>query len=108
MLHAFIAVPRGDIRLGSTGIALPGYQVRVVDESMNPVPPGTVGRLAVRGPIGCRYLNDPDRQKAYVVDGWNLTGDAFHADMLATPMSLPTDAEILAMAESQGLVGLPF
>jgi 2-aminobenzoate-CoA ligase len=47
---------------------------------MNPVPPGTVGRLAVRGPIGCRYLNDPDRQKAYVVDGWNLTGDAFHAD----------------------------
>jgi 2-aminobenzoate-CoA ligase len=47
---------------------------------MKPVPPGTVGRLAVRGPIGCRYLNDPDWQKAYVVDGWNLTGDAFHAD----------------------------
>lgn len=80
MLHAFIGVPRGDIRPGSTGIALPGYQVRVVDKSINPVPPGTVGRLAVRGPIGCRYLNDPDRQKAYVVDGWNLTGDAFHAD----------------------------
>jgi 2-aminobenzoate-CoA ligase len=80
MLHAFIGVPRQDIRPGSTGIALPGYQVRVVDESMNPVPPGTVGRLAVRGPIGCRYLNDTDRQKAYVVDGWNLTGDAFHAD----------------------------
>jgi 2-aminobenzoate-CoA ligase len=80
MLHAFIGVPRGDIRAGSTGIALPGYQVMVVDESMNPVPPGTVGSLAVRGPIGCRYLNDPDRQRAYVVNGWNLTGDAFHAD----------------------------
>jgi 2-aminobenzoate-CoA ligase len=80
MLHAFIGVPREDIRPGSTGVALSGYRVTVVDESMNPVPPGTVGRLAVRGPIGCRYLNDPDRQKAYVVNGWNLTGDAFHAD----------------------------
>jgi 2-aminobenzoate-CoA ligase len=80
MLHAFIGVPRDDIRPGSTGTALPGYQVMVVDPSMSPVPPGTVGRLAVRGPIGCRYLNDPDRQKAYVVNGWNLTGDAFHAD----------------------------
>jgi 2-aminobenzoate-CoA ligase len=80
MLHAFIGVPRDDIRPGATGIALPGYQVRVVDESMNSVPPGIVGRLAVRGPIGCKYLNDPDRQRAYVVDGWNLTGDAFHAD----------------------------
>lgn len=80
MLHAFIGVPRDDIRPGSTGTALPGYQVMVVDPAMNPVPPGTVGRLAVRGPIGCRYLNDPDRQKAYVVSGWNLTGDAFHAD----------------------------
>ena len=80
MLHAFIGVPRNDIRPGSTGIALPGYQVKVVDEAMNPLPPGAVGWMAVRGPIGCRYLNDPDRQKAYVVNGWNLTGDAFHAD----------------------------
>ena len=80
MLHAFIGVPRDDIRPGSTGTALPGYQVMVVDASTNPVPLGTIGRLAVRGPIGCRYLNDPDRQKAYVVNGWNLTGDAFHAD----------------------------
>jgi 2-aminobenzoate-CoA ligase len=79
MLHAFMGVPREDIRPGSTGIALPGYQVKVVDEAMQPVAPGTVGRLAVRGPIGCRYLNDPERQKAYVVDGWNLSGDAFHA-----------------------------
>ena len=80
MLHAFIGVPRDDIRPGSTGTALPGYQVMVVDDAMKPLPPGAVGRLAVRGPIGCRYLNDPDRQKAYVINGWNLTGDAFHAD----------------------------
>jgi 2-aminobenzoate-CoA ligase len=80
MLHAFIGVPRDDIRPGSTGTALSGYQVMVVDEAMNPLPPGQIGRLAVRGPIGCRYLNDPIRQKNYVVNGWNLTGDAFHAD----------------------------
>jgi 2-aminobenzoate-CoA ligase len=80
MLHAFIGVPRDDIRPGSTGTALPGYQVMVVDEAMNPLPPGQIGRLAVRGPIGCRYLNDPIRQENYVVNGWNLTGDAFHAD----------------------------
>src|SRR5262249_18671113 len=55
MLHAFIAVPMEDIRPGATGIALPGYQVMVVDEAMQPAPPGSVGRLAVRGPIGCRY-----------------------------------------------------
>jgi 2-aminobenzoate-CoA ligase len=80
MLHAFIGVPRNDIRVGSTGTALPGYRVKVVDEAMSEVPRGTVGRLAVRGPIGCRYLNDPERQKSYVVGGWNVTGDAFHAD----------------------------
>jgi 2-aminobenzoate-CoA ligase len=80
MLHAFIGVPRDDIRPGATGTALPGYKVMVVDEAMTPLPPGVVGRLAVRGPIGCRYLNDPERQRAYVVNGWNLTGDAFHAD----------------------------
>jgi 2-aminobenzoate-CoA ligase len=80
MLHAFIGVPREDIRPGSTGKALIGYQVKVVDESMKKVAPGTIGKLAVRGPIGCKYLNDAERQKSYVVDGWNLTGDAFHAD----------------------------
>jgi len=80
MLHAFIGVPRDSIRPGSTGTALPGYQAIVVDDAVKPVASGTVGRLAVRGPIGCRYLNDPERQKAYVREGWNLTGDAFHAD----------------------------
>jgi 2-aminobenzoate-CoA ligase len=80
MLHAFMGVPREDIRPGSTGIALPGYTLAVVDKQGDPVPPHEIGRLAVRGPIGCRYLNDPERQKAYVVKGWNITGDAFHVD----------------------------
>ncbi len=56
-----------------------GYQVRIVDEAMNDVPRGTVGRLAVRGPTGCRYLAD-ERQAKYVRDGWNLTGDSFWQD----------------------------
>jgi 2-aminobenzoate-CoA ligase len=80
MLHAFIGIPREDIRPGATGKALPGYTVTVVDDDMKPAAPGTIGKLAVRGPIGCRYLADPERQKAYVRDGWNITGDAFHAD----------------------------
>jgi 2-aminobenzoate-CoA ligase len=80
MLHNFIGIPRGDIRAGSTGLALPGHKVIVVDDAMNPVPPNTIGRLAVKGPTGCRYLDDPERQKAYVKNGWNVTGDAFHQD----------------------------
>jgi 2-aminobenzoate-CoA ligase len=61
-------------------VPLPGHQAVVVDENMNPVPVDTVGRLAVRGPTGCRYLADDVRQEKYVRDGWNLTGDAFQQD----------------------------
>ena len=57
---------------------MPGYQAAVVDDDRSPVPPGTPGRLAVKGPTGCRYLAD-DRQAIYVQDGWNLTGDTFIA-----------------------------
>ncbi|MBM3676261.1 MAG: AMP-binding protein [Actinobacteria bacterium] len=79
MLHIFISASDSRIRAGATGVAVPGYEARVVDDQMRPVPPGTVGRLAVRGPTGCRYLDDP-RQSDYVVDGWNLTGDAYVLD----------------------------
>jgi 2-aminobenzoate-CoA ligase len=58
---------------------VPGYRARVVDEQMKPVAPGMAGRLAVQGPTGCRYLAD-ERQKSYVIDGWNLTGDAYVMD----------------------------
>ena len=68
-----------DAKPGSTGTAVPGYEAMIVDADMNPLPPGEVGRLAVRGPTGCRYLDDP-RQTSYVVGGWNLTGDAFRMD----------------------------
>jgi len=79
MLHIFISAADADVRPGATGKAVPGYVARVVDDAGNPVPPGTVGRLAVQGPTGCRYLAD-DRQRAYVRDGWNLTGDAYVMD----------------------------
>lgn len=79
MLHTFIANPPDALRPGATGKPLPGYQAIVVDEDFRPVPAGEVGRLAVRGPVGCRYLDDP-RQTQYVQHGWNVTGDAFLVD----------------------------
>ena len=79
MLHIFIAASGADIRPGATGRPVPGYRARVVGDDGRELPPGTVGRLAVRGPTGCRYLADP-RQREYVRDGWNLTGDSFVMD----------------------------
>jgi 2-aminobenzoate-CoA ligase len=79
MLHIFIASRAEASKFGSVGTPVPGYEAMVVDEAMNRLPAGEVGRLAVRGPTGCRYLADP-RQTEYVVDGWNLTGDAFRVD----------------------------
>jgi 2-aminobenzoate-CoA ligase len=80
MLHIFISNRLDDLRPGSTGRPLAGYQARIVDEEMRELPNGTVGRLAVKGPVGCRYLADPERQANYVRDGWNLTGDSFVRD----------------------------
>ncbi|WP_332678193.1 AMP-binding protein [Brevundimonas sp.] len=79
MIHVFISARGDDIRPGSTGKAVPGYQARIIDADGRPLPPGETGRLAVRGPTGCRYLDDP-RQAAYVQDGWNLTGDVYRLD----------------------------
>jgi 2-aminobenzoate-CoA ligase len=79
MLHIFITNRLGDRAPGVTGRPVGGYEARIVDEAMNEVARGQVGRLAVRGPTGCRYLAD-DRQKNYVRDGWNLTGDSFIQD----------------------------
>jgi 2-aminobenzoate-CoA ligase len=79
MLHIFVAAADDDIRPGSTGKAVPGYTAAVVDSAGKPVPDGEPGRLAVKGPTGCRYLND-ERQRTYVRDGWNLTGDTYVRD----------------------------
>ncbi len=79
MLHIFISAAGDAIRPGATGRPIPGYEAMVVDEAMRPLPPGETGKLAVRGPTGCRYLAD-ERQREYVRDGWNLTGDAYLVD----------------------------
>jgi 2-aminobenzoate-CoA ligase len=76
LLHIFISNRVGDSVAGSTGFPVTGYEAKIVDDNMNEVPDGTVGKLAVRGPTGCRYLAD-DRQTNYVRGGWNITGDAF-------------------------------
>lgn len=76
MLHIFISNRFDTAKPASTGLPVAGYEAKVVDDDMNEMPRGEVGRLAVRGPTGCRYLAD-DRQEKYVRNGWNLTGDSF-------------------------------
>ncbi|HXO43560.1 MAG TPA: AMP-binding protein, partial [Thermoanaerobaculia bacterium] len=80
LLHMFISSAGDDIRPGATGKVIPGYEAKVVDDAGRTVPPGTVGRLAVRGPTGCRYLDNIERQRLYVQDGWNFTGDSYLQD----------------------------
>ena len=79
LLHIFISAAGDDIRPGATGKPIPGYAAAVFDDAGHPLPPGRVGRLGVKGPTGCRYLDDP-RQAAYVQDGWNFTGDSYLVD----------------------------
>jgi len=79
MLHIFISNRLDDCKPACTGKPVGGYEAIIVDENMNEAPRGTVGRLAVRGPTGCRYMAD-ERQRDYVRNGWNLTGDSFFQD----------------------------
>jgi 2-aminobenzoate-CoA ligase len=79
LLHIFISATEDEIRPGATGKPVPGYEAKIVDDEGNDLPPGTMGRLAVRGPTGCRYLAD-ERQRKYVQNGWNITGDTFVMD----------------------------
>jgi 2-aminobenzoate-CoA ligase len=79
MIHVYVSSAGAEVRPGAIGRAVPGYVVRVVDQNLDEVPRGTIGRLAVKGPTGCRYLDD-DRQLAFVQHGWNLPGDTFLMD----------------------------
>jgi 2-aminobenzoate-CoA ligase len=79
LLHIFISADEHDARPGATGKVVPGYVACVMDTEGQPLPPGQVGALAVKGPTGCKYLADA-RQSSYVRNGWNLTGDAYLMD----------------------------
>lgn len=80
MMHIFISAVGDQIRPGSTGQGLPGYRVCVLDEQDQPLPKGSIGQLAVKGPTGCRYMDDEERQRRYVRNGWNVTGDVYLLD----------------------------
>ena len=79
LLHIFISHDEAHAKPGATGTPVPGYVARVIDDAGQPLPAGQVGRLAVKGPTGCRYLGD-ERQRQYVENGWNVTGDAYLMD----------------------------
>ena len=95
MFHIFISATEEQARGGATGHVVPGYEARVQDDDGNPLPPGKVGRLAVRGPTGCKYLDD-ERQTTYVQNGWNLTGDAYLVD--------PADGQFVYQARTDDMI----
>ena len=95
MFHIFISADEEHARGGATGLPVPGYVAAVLDDDGRPVEPGTVGRLAVKGPTGCKYLAD-DRQRDYVQHGWNLTGDAYLVD--------PADGQFVYQARTDDMI----
>ncbi|MBD3581000.1 AMP-binding protein [Flavobacterium selenitireducens] len=80
ILHIFISSSEENMRPGATGLAVNGYEAKIVDHLGHDLPSGQAGRLAVRGITGCKYLNAPDKQREYVENGWNITGDIFKQD----------------------------
>src|SRR5690554_2154334 len=80
MLHIFISSNEKNMRVGATGVAITGYEAKIIDENGNELPYNQPGRLAVRGITGCKYLNRTEKQEEYVQDGWNITGDIFRKD----------------------------
>lgn len=95
MFHIFISAPEESARGGATGFVVPGYEACVMSDDGQALPPGQVGRLAVRGPTGCKYLDD-ERQTNYVKNGWNLTGDAYLID--------PADGQFVYQARTDDMI----
>ncbi len=95
LLHIFISADEAAARPGATGLPVPGYRAAILDEQGLELPPGQVGRLAIQGPTGCKYLDDP-RQAAYVQKGWNLTGDAYLVD--------PVDGQFVYQARTDDMI----
>ena len=80
MLHIFISSNKENMKPGATGVAITGYEAKIIDTNGNELQRNEPGRLAVRGITGCKYLNREDKQKEYVENGWNITGDIFRQD----------------------------
>ena len=80
LLHIFISSNETNIKPGATGLPITGYEAKIIDTNGNEVPRNQAGRLAVRGITGCKYLNREEKQKEYVKNGWNITGDIFRQD----------------------------
>ena len=80
LLHIFISSSGDEIKPGAIGKAVPGFEVRVVDKNFKDVRPGETGLMIVKGPNGCRYLDDLEKQKAYIQEGWNKSGDLCRID----------------------------
>ncbi len=95
LLHIFISADEAHARGGATGLPVPGYRAAILDADGHELPPGQVGRLAVQGPTGCKYLDDP-RQADYVQHGWNLTGDAYMVD--------PADGQFVFQARTDDMI----
>ncbi|RVU44522.1 AMP-binding protein [Rubrivivax rivuli] len=95
LLHIFISADEATARPGATGLPVPGYRAAILDEQGRELPPGQVGRLAIQGPTGCKYLDDP-RQATYVQNGWNLTGDAYLVD--------PVDGQFVYQARTDDMI----
>ena len=95
LFHIFISAREDDARGGATGYVVPGYTAAILDDEGRELPPGQVGRLAIRGPTGCKYLDDP-RQASYVQNGWNLTGDAYLVD--------PVDGQFVYQARTDDMI----
>jgi 2-aminobenzoate-CoA ligase len=95
LFHIFISAREDQARGGATGLPVPGYRAAILDEAGHQLPPGQVGRLAIKGPTGCKYLDDP-RQAQYVQNGWNLTGDAYLVD--------PVDGQFVYQARTDDMI----
>ena len=95
LLHIFISATETQARGGATGYPVPGYEACVLDDDGHALPAGQLGRLAVRGPTGCKYLDD-ERQRIYVQDGWNITGDAYLID--------PADGQFVYQARTDDMI----
>jgi 2-aminobenzoate-CoA ligase len=95
MFHIFISAREDQARGGATGLPVPGYRAAILGDDGRELPPGQVGRLAVKGPTGCKYLDDP-RQAQYVQGGWNLTGDAYLVD--------PADGQFVYQARTDDMI----